>query len=190
MKTITIKTYKLNELSKEAKQKAIDNNRYFNTEDNDWSEYTLDYWKEKLAALGFDNTKIYFSGFASQGDGASFEGQIDIIKWLTVNKKRTEYKAIIDDIDNCNIVITKSGHYEHEMTMSVEVEYFGNNDKACNTIDKLGNEILENAREQARLIYKELDKENDYLTSDEAIAESLESNECDFLEDGNKNYIV
>jgi hypothetical protein len=190
MQTITIKTYKLSELSKEAKQKAIDDNRFWNTEDNEWYEYTLDYWKEKLTALGFNNAEIYFSGFASQGDGASFKTDVDIEKWLTVNKKKTEYKAIIKDIDNCTITITKSGHYEHEMTMSVEVEYFGNNDKAYNTIDKLGDEILENAREQARLIYKELDKENDYLTSDEAIAESLESNGCDFLEDGNKNYIV
>lgn len=39
----------------------------------DWFEYTIETWTTALAQLGFENAKIQFTGFCSQGDGASFE---------------------------------------------------------------------------------------------------------------------
>jgi len=40
--------------------------------DHDWWDHTYDTWKSALAQIGFDNADISFSGFWSQGDGASF----------------------------------------------------------------------------------------------------------------------
>ncbi len=180
--------YKFDELSKEAQAKVLDKNRDWNVNRDSWAFYLLEEKKEYLKSIGFDNAEIHYSGFWSQGDGASFTATVDIAKWLAVNKKKAQFKFILKDIDNVNIVIAQSGFYSHEMTMSVDVEYFGEHsdkkDSAYMTIDKLGEEILEDAREEAGSIYKALEAEYEYLTSDEVIKESLIANEGTFTEDG------
>jgi hypothetical protein len=64
------------QLSPEAQEKARDWFRQGCCEDSSWSEITLDDWKETLTEMGFgydkDSVDISFSGFWSQGDGASF----------------------------------------------------------------------------------------------------------------------
>jgi hypothetical protein len=74
------------QLSDAAKKKARE--RYVNSNleagDNYWAEYVIDEWKELLEAKGFDSPKINYSGFYSQGDGASFIcDSIDFTKYLT-----------------------------------------------------------------------------------------------------------
>jgi len=68
-----VKVYKFNELSDEAKQKAIENLHDLNTS-YDWDQFITDDFKEKMNAIGFVVSNTYFSGFWSQGDGACFEG--------------------------------------------------------------------------------------------------------------------
>ena len=46
--------------------------------DHDWYDYTYEMWKSALAQVGFDNADISFSGFWSQGDGASFTASVDL----------------------------------------------------------------------------------------------------------------
>jgi hypothetical protein len=64
------------QLEDRAKEKARDWFRQGCCEDSLWSEFTLDDWKETLTEMGFgydkDSVDISFSGFWSQGDGASF----------------------------------------------------------------------------------------------------------------------
>jgi hypothetical protein len=64
------------QLEDQAKKKARDWFRQGCCEDSYWSESTLDDWKETLMEMGFgydkDSVDISFSGFWSQGDGASF----------------------------------------------------------------------------------------------------------------------
>lgn len=73
--------FQLAQLSDEAKENA----RSWYREDGlnyDWWEYVIDEWKEELKGMGFDNVDISFSGFSSQGDGASFTGNhFDFVKW-------------------------------------------------------------------------------------------------------------
>lgn len=45
--------------------------------DDHWYEYTLELWTGALAQMGFSDAEIAFSGFWSQGDGASFTSNID-----------------------------------------------------------------------------------------------------------------
>jgi len=40
--------------------------------DHDWWDYIYEMWGKALTQIGFDEAKISFSGFWSQGDGASF----------------------------------------------------------------------------------------------------------------------
>ena len=58
------------------------------------------------------------------------------------------------------------------------------NDYTETMTDKLEAFILEEARDQARKIYRELEKENNYLMTDESITETLIANEYYFTEEG------
>ena len=79
----TIKEWK--EKDKEVYEKILEKHRYTNVE-HEWWEFTVEQLKEELVALGFENTGVNFSGFWSQGDGASFTGDWDSEKILTVKE--------------------------------------------------------------------------------------------------------
>jgi hypothetical protein len=59
--------------------------------DHDWWEYVYDLWKKALDQIGFENAEIAFSGFWSQGDGASFTASVDVVKLATF--MGTQYQA-------------------------------------------------------------------------------------------------
>ena len=88
---IQTEVFQYSELSDEAKAKARDWYRYSGSDDNFWSEATLEEFAEQAVLMGIElkerscgrsrNGKeimepcIYWSGFSSQGDGACFEGE-------------------------------------------------------------------------------------------------------------------
>jgi hypothetical protein len=72
------KLYSFNELSPKAQENALDNNRDINVDTNDWHEWVIEDFKEEMKEqFGFDVDDVQFSGFYSQGDGASFTGDAD-----------------------------------------------------------------------------------------------------------------
>lgn len=168
MKTKTINCLLFSELNAEQKKRVIENYQYINIDCN-WYSFTLDDWKEKLERQGFLSPEIYFSGFYSQGDGASFTADIDLEKFLSGRRVKVKYVtelALYKETGD-NVVITTSGHYSHEYTMSIDSD---------NLSAELEDFILEEAREQARKIYRDLRAEYEYLMTDEAISETLEVN--------------
>lgn len=64
--------FKFDQLDDSAKEKAREWMKEGNTQDNFWSEHIIDEWKEELDKMGFPDADISWSGFWSQGDGASF----------------------------------------------------------------------------------------------------------------------
>lgn len=62
------------ELSPDAQERAIEKERNYRYEDpdTDWAEHLTDEWKTELEEMGFSDPEIAWSGFSSQGDGASF----------------------------------------------------------------------------------------------------------------------
>jgi hypothetical protein len=96
MRTIRTKVYKFDELSEQAKQVAIEENRDINV-DWDWYEPMFEGFKEQLEEVGFYDVDIFFRGFYSQGDGASFDGKINSLKFAeTENEKRVAKLILID----------------------------------------------------------------------------------------------
>jgi len=84
------------------------------------------YYDEQLAEKGFENSSIYFSGFSSQGDGASF------ICDLNVKKIVDTYNIPLKPIVKAEVYdkmfygqIKTSGNYSHSGTMDVYLEYEG-----------------------------------------------------------------
>ncbi len=60
-------------------------------------EYVWEHcWKTALQQIGFVDQKLAWSGFASQGDGASFSGKIDVEKLLWFMSHKIKPKKIIE----------------------------------------------------------------------------------------------
>ena len=126
----TIKTYGFNELSNEAKQVAFVDNSDINVDDFDWYDYTKEDFHSILELIGFYNIDSNFSGFYSQGDGASFsadyrykKGCLKAVKQHAPNDK--ELHNIVGGIishqkDNGYLLsceVSKRGNYCHSNTM-------------------------------------------------------------------------
>jgi hypothetical protein len=196
MKIKTIKLFTFDELSDEAKAKSIEANRYIHTEDLKWWDSVEDMFKEDMAKLGYEVEKIYFSVFNNQGDGACFEGKVSVDKWLLAHKLGKKYRALLNYCRNYGgyVTIAQQGRYYHEKSMT-----FAKSDTLCDyyylDYDRLGEkvgkqidevmELIENeSEEKARQLYKDLKAESNYLQSDEVIAQTLLTNEYNFLEEG------
>jgi len=126
-KVIEVEVFKYGELSDGAKQKARE--WYIEGMDYEWWEGTYEMAIEDGKEKGFYIDKIYFSGFYSQGDGASWVGFVDVRQWLEENCADSIgvsawCQLIQEDIVTKNIQVTaNNAHYCHESTMSfVDVE--------------------------------------------------------------------
>jgi hypothetical protein len=188
VKQVLKTVYELDEI----KEKAIEKNRYINV-DCDWSCFLIDDWQDKLEKIGFINSKIYFSGFYSQGDGCCFDGDIDVEKLL--NHLLNNFDLTIDEKaklsklqDDFNITIEKtsfSNLYCHEKTRYINIDDF----YVENQDDKILINKLENLIENLRLklccnIYDDLEKDYEYLTSDDCVYDTLQANEYYFEKNG------
>ncbi len=196
METITknYQVFTFDELSKEAKEKALDDARDVNVEYHDWYEYVYEQWNEKLTELGYENTDISFSGFWSQGDGASFTAKsINVRDWCKANKKLKKYAKFLSgeakgDYEMTFWVERTDSHYSHYNTCDVKADYYTIN-KSMNAEQEkqyyeLIDEIEDNREELSRELYRDLEKEYEGLTSDEAVKDFFDCNDTKFLENG------
>ena len=208
MRTKTTTIYLFDELSDEAKQTAIDSNRYTEVEFFDWWGSSFEMFAEAADLFGLDirqtrksfadgghryDPTIFFSGFSSQGDGACFEGCYAYKKGALKAAKQafptdSELLRIVRDLQTLQqrnfyqLTATAKhlGIYNHSGCMDIAVDRADG--KAFSGDDEESLEQL--FRDFADWIYSSLEKEYDYLTSDEAVAESLRANEIEFTEDG------
>lgn len=203
MKNLSITAYEYDELSPEAKENAVKvwREKYPDYPEYDWYDFEFEYWKEKLEELGYNDANISFSGFWSQGDGASFTAKLDseIIKNRFLKDDEKEL------LKNCIIygeIYRTSNHYSHKYTVDCrisDIDYSNeiydmeddDEDKYREIVDRIDgilrdieDFILVDARNLMTEIYDELEKEYEYLTSDEQIGEMISCNGCEFTEKG------
>jgi len=168
----------------------------------DWWDSIYDDFSSVCDILGIalDQNEPCFSGFCSQGDGASWTGQYvarnHVATYDTAPVAIREYAphdetlhTIADEL--CLLariyrpvwasVTRHSTHYVHDMTMSVgEWDYL--DDVSVDDVDFVILEHIEETlkaqfRALACWLYKKLEAEHDYQTSDEAVVEALIANE-------------
>ena len=82
--------------------------------------------------------------------------------------------------------VKHQGHYYHEMCTQINVE--NENSYEHYPSEEVENDLSELLRDYMQWIYLRLQSEFDYLTSEEAIKESLIANECQFNEDGTSHH--
>lgn len=177
-------------------EKALDNNRDINIDYN-WWELDYEDWIEKLEELGYGNIDINFSGFHSQGDGASFTGEVNILNWIKVNDKKGKYKRIaklisndIIDIQDNRIVRDRWHNYVHENTTTFHfsTNYQYGSCKEYTNIDMILNDLESDIYLHHKslniAIYSSLNESYEYLQSDQSVADTLEANDYEFNIDG------
>jgi len=181
------------DLAEDVKEQLRDKHRYIHVDDLEWWDGVYGWAKEDAAKFGLDIEDICFSGFSSQGDGASFVGELRF-KECDVTDLNEGAKALYDVLagvyglikivaedSELRVHIEQRGNYYHENTMGFDYAHYGETYRSADEVDTIlaaKQEAVEEAlRGYARWIYRTLEKDYDYLTSDEAIDEYLSDNE-------------
>lgn len=194
------------DLTDEAKEHAFERHQeYAQSNDYYWWESTMEYWVEKLEALGISTSleQMHFSGFGSQGDGACFTGSINLREFLEAHpdlkKEHAKlYMAVIPfdgrgaACEYFDLELTRHGstNYNHEKSVHLgswdinilpEYDTEEGEDYERLIIDAEA-DIEWQCREYMRQLYKDLEAEHEYQQSIECFLESVDYK--DFDEEG------
>jgi hypothetical protein len=204
------KEYTIDELPAAIRSDVIERERSYEHEHipEDWYEDTVSMIEEELKELGWYNIEIEFTGFHSQGDGASFTAG------LYDEDKNTFIESTLGlDIPknvpaelSINIIRIDRQH-SHENTIRGEVQVDGEeevpmlNRKTGNPIEvelqtlmtdtepyaeEIEEPLTEWARGKSKEIYETLRKEYEGMFSDETITNSLRMRGTKFDSEGNE----
>ncbi len=197
------------DLAPEVQQRLLQQEAQFMSGDCWWSESVDDDFKTDGVERGFDIEEMFWSGFSSQGDGASWVGTVDIGRFLAchlapTNPQYARYVVLQELVAGSRIdtyaKITAEGHYSHEYSMrcgDVEADVVGgtmhegvlqgadtevlfDSIDGDNLLSDLEEWILEQAQDYARKYYAALESEYDYLTGEDALIER----DLDYDEEG------
>ena len=171
------KVYEFGELSPEVQAEVIDNNRDVNIYSDQWHDPILEGWQEKLATLGYEDAEINYTGFWSQGDGASFTSKnIDLWMWIKAHKLGNKYeslKKVIEDGELTASIDRVTHHYCHKKTVSCTIHDGDYPEKLGDLVSELGREIDSITEDYARELYEDLEQYYSELQSDDAVIEAL-----------------
>lgn len=190
VKTYTV--YNYDELSPEAKKKAVEWAQERLREDDFYFENIKNQWCEKLEVFGFTDVSIAFTGFWSQGDGASFTGKCDMVKFIRATKQAKKYSKVLYHIENGNLDLSGesyriSHHYCHENTVAgrLDIQWYGSREIEMRA--ELEDSLTDFIRTNSKKIYRELESAYDAQTSEESAIDFLENYEYTFLENGERS---
>lgn len=198
MKKINVNVYKFNELSKDVQEKLIERNRDIYT-DFDWYSVIYDNFSQNVEqdyGIEINIENIKFTGFYSQGDGASFT--VDNIPAETLLKL---FKITVPHglknlfCESVNFLIERTTHrYCHKNTVAATYKNNSNYNypKIYNLFDKLAEKIivgLERLKNKlCETLYRDLESEYDFLTNDNVIREWLLDQDDYYFSDGANAY--
>ncbi len=125
MQPTIVEGYLFEELSKKAQREAMSIFYGWHADDCDTEhEMILDPWREKLDELGYWNVEINYSGFFSQGCGASFTAAVDVCQWLKKQGLYHELRLLYNFAKAGGVMahVKHSGRDFHEGSIYVEVD--------------------------------------------------------------------
>lgn len=201
--------YRVEELASPARDAALDWGRRHVVPD-DWYDCVFDDFVALCSVLGVElatrpvrlygggtraEPRIQFSGFASQGDGASFAGHYRYAKrsaaairaYAPTDHGLHGIADALASIQRRNLyqleaTIRQDGRYSHEYTMAVTVERASATEQAPSATAE--EEITESLRDLARWLYRRLEREYDFQMSDAQVDAALRANDYTFTEAG------
>ena len=140
---------------------------------------------------------IMFTGFWSQGDGASYECKYayrknaarEIRSYAPKDKRLHAIADGLQAIQRRNFFqlhadVCHRGHYYHEYCMAISVERDSLNNQ--DMTEGAEEAVIEALRDFARWLYRQLEQEYEHLNSDEAVNEMVIANGYTFTETGRR----
>ena len=193
---IQITLFSFDELSEGAQERVIEGlrDRHEPYYDVIYEDFALQLSEKYGGELKTE--EITWSGFWSQGDGASFICDFDTEVLLPILKEELneEQVALLEEIDaEIDCASIRTGYqYSHENTVRGKVSiYYGdtyyNRMVQINEIhDILENKLTEIIRKESRNLYRQLEDFYDKEMEDERIVEAIKEiyPGCNFREDG------
>jgi hypothetical protein len=191
MKTITINTYSYNELNEQAKAKARDWFREASAGDNHWADSVEEDFRQLATMCGFSVKDVRWSGFWSQGDGASFTGAWSA---LAVNPKALKGYAPKDEGLHeivGGLATVARDHREATATLSIRDHHYCHPNTIGFKLDDIcdGHAIDDFkgwTRALMNWLYRTLEKQYEYENSDECVAENIQLNDYAFTAEGSR----
>lgn len=194
----TITLYKFEELSQEAKERAIEKYRE-HCLDYDWWEFEFEDFNEQLKEVGLSCRTFYFDiyrneftmGGPSIDDIKKFMISAGLTNWLIANelagKEEINFSLSIMDSNKNNAVYfddiyREAGEYQG-LALIEDKSITEEERKEFDDMEEKLSDFLFNLRKK---FLKQLREQEDYLTSDEAIKDTLIANEYDFEVDGRR----
>ena len=188
MKTEQVNVYKFSELSPKVQEEVLDKMREINT-DYDWYDSDFEGFKEQLDKMGLSCDSFVFD--LIERDCYMIKPHIDDIRkflksafsdnekllYEIEEEQKKEFEALIDKL-------------EEEYNFGIKESNGRSGYNYVEGLDEVG-EILgydydEHIKDTMKDFLKQLQESYDYLESDEAIRETILSNEYYFLEDGER----
>jgi hypothetical protein len=187
MQTISINLYTFGELAPEVQKKVVERERSINVDDSFWYEPIIEDNTEQLEQLGFEQVKIWFTGFGSQGDGACFTATVNIEQFLSARGLDGTFPEVINAAKHALLWVTIRHTYRYYFATStdVQIQYDGDQD-IDDALERL-RRIIEDARAKlGNTIYKALEEEFFHEISNEAVQDTLILDEYTYLSDGTR----
>lgn len=188
--------YKFSELSEDAKEKVLERYRDWNVSDEYWYEHFNDFLKEDLKEFGLLFDSFSFSGFFSQGDGASIRYSISdtfkFIRHLMPDKKDSKLinrleEWAVDGIDHDRETQRRRDFYYYDDYCAVEFNLYGANQplpRLSDFVERLNKASTEFHKDLCRKLYRDLQREYDYQTSDTTLTEYFIQSDYVFTQEG------
>lgn len=172
MRTVRTKVYQFSELSEQAKENAINWYRSCNNDNYAWDDT-----KEDAKEIGLKLIQL--------SDHKKNEGEFIEDAHYCANRTIEAHGDICDTHktaktfwDNWNALVAK-----HSDGIELNKVTADNSNEFDEDANELEEQFLQDILEDYRIIYN---KDNQYRDSDEYIAETIEANEYEFTQDGNR----
>ena len=187
-------------VSSSQREHLLETHRYINVEHDEWWDCVYEDFRQDMKTLGIEVWRMYFSGLCSQGDGACFEGSLeDPLKYLDHHHK-DQYpmiRKLLEHDGGVYVQCEHRGHYYHENCtvfwadadtltgMVYQPTEFHETiveqwqEQLETEVDAFERDLIEQWRSYMQDLYRKLEAEYDYLTSDEAVWETIVTNELD-----------
>jgi len=188
MRTIRTKVYKFEELSVTAQQTAISNYLSTNYENIELWNFE-DECAERAAEQGFNNAKVRYSLSYSQGDGLSFDADLDLPRLIKECKPDIKESVLQVILANCyGCCEANTGHYAYACATDVSFYIDTNSYAEYNRLTSYVNDIKIYIQDKYMFLCAELENtgysEIEYKSSEEYAKDCIIGNEYEFTVDG------
>lgn len=202
MESVEVKTYTFSELPKHVQEKLIEEEKSYiaNNPSDWWDEPIMEGFHEEMEAAGLSDVEVEWSGFWSQGDGASFKAKVrgdeDTKKFV----RETLGLTVLDEVlENIYISINRiSTRYSHANTMEGSVEIDGDEEvekdmgtgmiitiDVTASLETIQDAVTDWARARANKLYDDLESAYNEQFEDSNVINDLIANAHQYDEEGN-----